>query len=178
MSEASLITVFSLLPVEEQQKAILESLELMFAKGEWGAIDELLMPIQQIRGQGIFKAHALAIGVKCALRHKNYDMALERYNLIAHMGDNPDVAEILGEVLYQLAIYLLPSHATKIYALWRPLIFPDMQMGLQNNLGEVGVMLAGAFDKTRNTNQTREVKQVMQDNLSPALWNKLAHKFK
>lgn len=138
MSKTDFVGVFAQLPESYQKEAILGCLKTMFTDGEWAAVSDMLGPIMEIPGQEKFKGDALAIGVNCALRLRDYELALARYRMLSALGGDMEFIGVSADALYQLAIQLLPERATQVFELWRPLVLPDMPQATQRTLGKIG----------------------------------------
>lgn len=170
---SNLLNVFGRLPEEHQKEAILERLQLMLAKGEWSSVEEVLAEIMQIAGHESFKAHACAMGIKCAIRLREYDKAIQRYEMLSTCEEVPGIISLKAESIYQLAMRMPPERASKIFTLWEELLASDMPEGLQRSLGETGMLLAKAFQKNRDGEHASLVKTSMWENLHPSLVNEL-----
>lgn len=165
MSNASLRDILDLLPESCQERAILDCLQRMFSNGEWEQVDAFLPPICGLNGHSSFKARAIGIGAKCAVRTRNFSLAVKRLDIISKLGAGEDTLNSIADALFLLAIQLLPENPSPIARLWHPLLADNLRTDTQRALGHIGFLLANAYAKNGDTANEHTVMQAMRVNL-------------
>lgn len=176
MSQRNMSDIFAHLPKDYQKIGLLGALEQMFASGEWGWIEEAIPGLLAVDEDSSFMARIVSLGVRVALRMKNYALAFERQRLFWELELNPEIAMIQAETLMQLAIQLLPAMADNLCALWVKSLSSDMPLSAQEIAAKTGVMLAEAFIKSRNRETALYIKDTMTENLAENIWRKASYK--
>lgn len=176
MNQTTLADIFARLPKADQVAALIHSLEMIFARSEWPLINDLLPEILRMQGQEKLRTHALSIGVKAALRLREYDLAFEHYQQLQESGKSHTDTLLQIEALYQMVIQILPAKADKLSAIWESFISPDMPIEALEVWAKIGILLWQAFSKTRQEGRASYIKVRLQDHLPESLWNRNRYK--
>lgn len=176
MKQITLADIFTLLPKADQEAALIHSLEMIFAKSQWPLINALLSPVLHLRGYWKLRANALMIGVKAALRLREYDLAFERFQQLLELGKPDKNIQIKIETLYQMAIQILPARTDMLAFLWESFIPEELPMEALEVWAKIGVLLHEAFSKNRQEGRGWYIKVKLHNHLPESLLNRMAYK--
>lgn len=161
MSETSLLGICGMLPESCQEQAILNCLNMRLANGEWSEVDSILISVGQIRGHTRFKANALAIGVKCAVRSKNLALALERFDSLSNLGMGADIVTCKADALLQLASPLLSDKPGQLARLWTQLLSYPLPIDAQDTCRLIGLMLVRQCRKNQDSVTANQIQELV-----------------
>lgn len=170
MSQKNLPDIFALLPEGYQRIGMLGTLEQMFASGEWGWIEETFPALLEVDKDASFKAKVMSLGVRVALRLRNYELALERQRLFLDLERGSEIILLQAETLMQLAIQMLPAMTDNLYRLWVKSLSHDMPVPAQEIAAKTGVLLADAFIKNQKLGMAAHIKDSMAKKLAEKVW--------
>lgn len=176
MSVGGLNGIYSLLPPERQKQALLSALEMMCAEGQWGALQDIAGQVPDIVADDNLRASILAIGIKASLRLREFEKAFGQFGLLSGLRTDMGIHLLQAEILYQMAIQILPLKANKLYTLWKELLFQDMPVEIQRSLAKTGVLLAQTFSKNGDPANSAAVKGELKRHLAGPVYQSLAHK--
>lgn len=163
MSTTNLASIFSLLQEQHQEQAILDRMEYMAANAEWGEVEKLLPPIFNLQDKPQFKAKALLIGIKCAIRLRNIELALKRYEILSAITGAANLSDIQPKALYVLASQILPNKAKKILFYWLELANIELTPIMRRELKDTGDLLMEAFNKNQDYLSWQCLQKLMKD---------------
>lgn len=165
MSKSSLRDILELLPEPCLERAILDCLQDMFAKGEWERVSEYLDPILEIPGHQLFKAYALSLGVKCAVRLNDLVLALDRFDRLSALGEDGGIINSMADALLQLASLLLPDNPGQLLKLWRLLLQEHLPVDAQDICCHIGQMLMRQSEKNHDEIAGSQVRELARRHL-------------
>ena len=178
MHKAGLSEIFALLPEQAQGNALICALELLFARGEWPQINDLHEQVMRLKGHDQFRAQALAIQIKAAIRLRQFDLAFEWYCLLLELGQSDKNICLQVETLWQMAIQILPARADKLSSLWMLFLAADMPNDGLQLWAKTGNLLVEAFAKNQAEARARQIIEAMREKLPEPFWSVAAQKLK
>lgn len=173
---SGLVEIFSLLPPEYQKKALVAALEQMFAEGQWPGLQDIVEQAEQMELDEIFWAVVLTIGIKAALRLREFDLAFGRYEILAQLREDEEIQLLQAEALYQLAIQLLPADAEKIYRLWQKVLQPWLPLPVQRILAKTGQLLGQEFARNGDSANLAALRGTLKEYLAERVYKSVAHR--
>lgn len=157
MNPATLADLYKLLPEADQETALINSIELIFARSEWPLLNDLLPHMLSLEGHESVRAHALSIGAKAALRLGQPDLAFARCQNLLEFGKSQINIRLQVEALYQLAIQILPGRAERLMSMWGALDPDQMPKETAELWARIGVLLCGTVSKNREEENAKTV---------------------
>ena len=159
MSGHELADIFARLSDQDQEDALLRSLELLFARSEWGVAEEFIKLVMSLPGHDNLRLNALALGIRTALRLEKTEAAFERFELLlAQAGQGGDLA---AEAILQLAEALLPARADKLVAIWDACAVMPMRKDARQAWRKAGHLLAQACAGNRNEAEAARIRALL-----------------
>lgn len=173
MSKADLLEVISELPERCLERAISDCLVSLVANSEYLAADQIISDLLiKVKARHRLGLRARVLGVQIACRNKNVGLAIARYQELAQLAGEADVANAKSNALLQLAAVLLPDSPSQFLALWEASLAEDLPFHAQHELAAVGMMLIRCYLKNGAKAQARTICQTMARTLEPDAYGK------
>lgn len=149
MNQDEIGYVFALLPAEDQEEALLQALELVCARGEWQLANEAVGGLLRLQDNKKVYGRTLLLRIKVALRLKQPEIALERFQRLLAL-DSCHSRALQVEGLFLIASHILPCRAAKLAVLWKELGSGDMSASSRQLWARTGELLEQIFTKDRD----------------------------
>lgn len=166
MGNADLCEYFRLLPIEQQEGAILRYIEGEIAQANYQSAEKMITLLLVANEIGCeMRARTLAQALLMALRTNRVEEAIALFSQMRKMEDSGRILEIELEALTWLANYFLPYEPFRLLQLWAELKDAFPEGGKRKKLAQIGKKLAECYAKNGDPKTASEINAILRSNL-------------
>ena len=158
MSNSDLLAVAARLPDRCMEKAIMDCVDRHICACEYVLADALIsVALGRLKKRPALSASLTALGVKIAVRTRDFDLAISRFGQIAAGGCTDEIINLQSDALYYLAEGLLPERPSLLFSLWQECLADRLTGHARFNLCSLGRLLAANFARIGNYEMVRRI---------------------